>query len=269
LQIARHEVTNPLRLARRALWEVMQERRAQAAISLGDGVQCNGTPTFQVYGKLTARPLLFFDTRTRGETAANGEQLRQRFRERSAGGKLRLGFSGRLVAIKGVDHLMRVARSLRQRRVPFELSICGSGHLEPAMRRYVAQEGLSDFVHFHGNLEFERELVPFLRDNIDIFLSCHRQGDPSCTYLETMACGVPIVGYNNEAFAGLVEHSGCGWLTPMNRPGAMAGLLASLTSEQIEAESFKSLAFAIEHTFEKEFERRILHLRGLRTVLDV
>ena len=43
-----------------------------------------------------------------------------------------------------------------------------------------------------GVVDFETELVPFTRQNADIFLGCHRQSDPSCTYLEAMGCGVAV-----------------------------------------------------------------------------
>ena len=48
-----------------------------------------------------------------------------------------------------------------------------------------------------GDIEamFESELVPWMRQEADIFLSCHRQDDPSCAYLEAMGCGLPVLGY--------------------------------------------------------------------------
>jgi hypothetical protein len=90
--------------------------------------------------------------------------------------------------------------------------------MEPEMRAQVAKRSLENLIQFKGPLDFERELIPFIRENVDLFVCCHRQGDPSCTYLETMSCGVPIAGYDNEAFAGLVKTSAAGWFTPMDRP---------------------------------------------------
>lgn len=43
-----------------------------------------------------------------------------------------------------------------------------------------------------------------------IIKGCHRQGDPSCTYLETYACGMPIVGYNNQAHQGILASNNAG-----------------------------------------------------------
>ena len=120
---------------------------------------------------------------------------------------------------------------------------------------------------FAGRLDFEKELLPFIlwQSDVDVFVCCHRQGDPSCTYLETMSCGVPIVGYANEAFAGFVARSGAGWTSPLNRPRALAAKIAQLAAhpEDIREHAFRSLAFAREHTFEETFAARIAHLRLL------
>jgi glycosyltransferase involved in cell wall biosynthesis len=131
------------------------------------------------------------------------------------------------------------------------------------MRAFVREHGLGSVVTFMGNLDFESELLPFMRSEVDLFVCCHRQGDPSCTYLETLACGVPIAGYGNEAWRGLAERSSAGWVTPMKRPRTLASKIASLTDAEIERRSFNGLQFARAHTFETEFERRIEHLKAL------
>ena len=73
-----------------------------------------------------------------------------------------------------------------------------------------------------------------------------------------MSCGVPIIGYDNEAFVGVVNQSQAGWLVKMNRPDLLAEKIAELNQnrELIMAESYKSLEFAKQHTFEKTFQRR-------------
>jgi hypothetical protein len=70
---------------------------------------------------------------------------------------------------------------------------------------------------------------------------------------------VPIVGYANEAFKGIVAQSQAGWLVKMDRPKLLAKKVAELNikRDEIEAMSFKSLDFARQHTFEKTYEARI------------
>lgn len=262
LQMAAIE-TRGLRRARRCAWELQQEMRFRRALAMADAVQCNGVPTYQAYSSLTPSPLLYFDTRTRSADLATENDIRNRSRDRRASGLLRLGFSGRLIKIKGVDQLPLVARHLRELGRPFELTIAGAGAREQAIRDAVAAFGLNDVVRFDGNLDFQNELMPLMRSKIDLFVSCHPQGDPSCTYLETMACGVPVAGYANEAFAGLVVQSGSGWSSPLNEPAQLAQLIASLTDDEIDRHSFASLAFARNHTFDIEHGRRTEHLNEL------
>ena len=64
--------------------------------------------------------------------------------------------------------------------------------------------GLSDRVRLHGPVPFETRLVPLSRQTADVFVSCHVQSDPSCTYLEAMGCGLPVVGFANRMLAALV-----------------------------------------------------------------
>jgi colanic acid/amylovoran biosynthesis glycosyltransferase len=252
-----------LRRYAKDLLEAAREVEMRRAVRGATGVQCNGTPTYAAYKPLNDRAMLYFDTRVEGQHVANPKQVERRLSLLRSGRPLHLAFSGRLIAMKGADHLVAVAARLKSLGRAFRFSICGSGELEPAMRDAVMQEDLGRSVEFRGNLDFATELMPFMRDEVDLFVCCHRQGDPSCTYLETMSCGVPIIGYDNEAWAGLSQISGTGWTTPMNAPGELADRIASLDADTIEDHTWRSLAFARDHSFDVEFSRRMAHLRTI------
>jgi colanic acid/amylovoran biosynthesis glycosyltransferase len=261
-QIVATSTKNPLLRLRRNLWQHSQERKQRRSIATASGIQCNGTPTYEAYRSISPNPLLFFDTRmTEGMTATEAE-IANRYRNREADRPLRLLFSGRLIKMKGADHLLKVAQRLKRSGVRFELYICGEGQLKPEIERQIQAQGLQDCVRMMGVLDFKTELVPFAKETIDLFVCCHRQGDPSCTYLETMACGVPIVGYANEAFEGIVAHSGAGWVVPMDRPDSLANKIAELSDSlpELQEMSVKALHFAKQNTFEKTFNRRINHI---------
>lgn len=263
-QIVAAETTNPLLRWRRQWWTMRLERRYEHAVRRAAGVQCNGTPTYDAYHAMNSNTMLFFDSRIRHEMIISPDTLAKRTSDLMKGGPLRLAFSGRLIRMKGADHLPLVAMALKKRGVAFTLEICGGGALEGDLKQAIAQHGLGDCVHMRGVLDFERELVPFMRESVDLFVCCHPQGDPSCTYLETMSCGTPIVGYDNEAFAGLAEASKVGWATPMHDVAALADQIATLSQNRsalVDA-SEASRAFACEHTFEQTMARRVNHLRA-------
>lgn len=265
LQIVRSSGIGPLFQARKLAWETNQERRYRKALSLSAGVQCNGTPTFRAYQALSPDTLLYFDTRASSDMLASDQALEARFAEARRSRRLRLAFSGRLMPIKGVDHLVPLAVRLRELGVDFSFSVYGAGESEANMRAAIAEHGLTERMKLEGNLDFASELTPRMRDSTDLFVCCHRQGDPSCTYLETMAVGVPLVGYANEAFAGLLEHVDAGRATLMNDVERLAAAIAGLAQdrETLEEWSRNALAFARIHTFERTFVRRMAHARRL------
>ena len=231
-QIVRAETTNPLLRWRRQSWTKRLERRYEQAVRCADGVQCNGTPTFRAYQSISRCPLLYFDSRVRHDMLVCSKQMQERTSQFQSGGPLRLVFSGRLIAMKGADHLPLVAGELDRLGVPFTLDICGTGDQADRIAAKIRSLNLADRVRLRGVLDFESQLLPHISHNADLFVCCHRQGDPSCTYLETMACGVPIIGYDNEALRGIVQTSGVGWATPLDQPKQLAQRIAQLNQDR-------------------------------------
>ena len=261
-QIVNVSTNNLLVRLRRIIWTYRQEMNQLKAIAMADGLQCNGTPTYEEYKNINRNPLFFFDTRISADMLATEADIEMRTKNRSQDSPLRLVFSGRLIKMKGADHLLEVAKELKKLKVKFEMFISGSGDLEETMHKQIASNQLNDCVKMLGVPDFKTEFFPFVKKNIDLFVCCHRQGDPSCTYIETMSCGVPIVGYANEAFEGIARMSETGWVVPMNQPKQMAQKIADLSQnrEAITSMSLKSLSFAQQNTFEKTFKARVEHM---------
>jgi len=259
LQIARIDHPNPLRFMRTALWELNQERLILRSIARAAGVQCNGTPTFAWYRRFSKNPMLYFDTRTELSMFATPAEMEDRARRLREERPLTLAFSGRLIPIKGAEDLIEVASQLKRMGFPFRFLIAGEGSSAPAMRERIEREGLHE-VQMLGALSFADELIPLLRREVDLFVVCHRQGDPSCTYLETLAAGVPLVGYRNEAFSGLLELADVGFDVRRDVPEQLARRIVELPRTKILERARTGLRFAREHAFEKTFERRVEHL---------
>jgi colanic acid/amylovoran biosynthesis glycosyltransferase len=236
LQIADEYHSNIVRRLWAKARQVKQEFAQRRAIKRADGTQCNGVPTYQAYKGLNSRPLLFFDSRIEADMLANEATIERKAVRRRTDGKLRLAFTGRLNLMKGVDDLPRVGAQLKRMGVSFEMAICGDGDYRPRLEKEIVRLGLEDTIFLKGILEFKSELIPFISRDVDLFVCCHRQGDPSCTYIETMACGVPIVGYDNGAFSGLHHYSLTGWPTPMGRPDLLAEKIYRLQSASGELE---------------------------------
>lgn len=254
-----------LQRLRSAVWHLRQDRRRRAAIRAADALQVNGYPAEQAYARLSRDCLLYLDGRLRRDMLATSDALARRAARLRRGDPLRIVHSGRLEPLKGAQDLLPVARGLRRRGVGFTLDVFGTGRLSAEIAAGIAAEGLSSHVRLHDPLPFQAGLVPWVTENADLFLSCHRQADPSCTYLETMGCGVPVIGYDNAMWRRMAAEAGAGWVRPMGRPDALAEGIAAIAADRgaLIAAADRALAFARQYVFEAEFRKRMDHLARL------
>ena len=251
-----------------ALWNLAVERRRRAAFRRAAGVQCNGYPAHDAYAGLNARTLLYLDGRMRGTMMASAQDMAAKAAHRWP---LRIVHSGRLEAMKGAQDLVPVARALVAAGVDFTLDVFGTGALEAEVR--AGADELDGRVRLHAPVDFETALVPWMRRHADLFLSCHRQADPSCTYLESLGCGVPVLGYANEMWGRMAAETGGGWAVPLGDRRALSDRITMLADNRTELThaATAGLAFAQAHDFEAEFAARMAHfaacLRPQRAVV--
>ena len=250
-------------IARKAwsmLWNLRQERRRRRALRGADGLQANGYPVLDAYRRLQPNCHLYIDGRMRPEMMATAAEMVDRAARLRQGEPLRLIHSGRLERMKGAQDLLPVMAALEALGVAATLDIYGTGALEPELRA-----GLGRFdgrVRLHAPVDFETFLVPLSRERGDIFLSCHRQSDPSCSYIEAMGCGLAVVGYDNRMWSRLSQSSGSGAVAPLGRPEALATRIAHWhrDREALIESGAAGLTFAKAHDFPTEFKARMAHL---------
>jgi len=260
-QINRLEAPNPFVRWRRDLFLLGRERARRAAFAACDGLQANGMPAHDAY-QTHGNCLLYFDTRMGRRSLVGDGALGARLATLQQPRPLRLAFSGRLIAMKGVEHLVEVAARLHARGVACEWTLYGAGELDSQLRARVRRLGLAHIVQLPGAVDFDTELIPTIQSRCDLYVMLHRQSDPSCTYLETLSCGIPIVGYQNRALCGLLRLARVGIGLPMDDIEAVVNALARLHSDRdtISRMSRAALAFARGHAFEDTFQRRVDHL---------
>ena len=231
------------------LCDMRNMRRAHA-------IHCNGYPIYEATRRLNSNRLLYLDSRMPSENVISEEQLLRRLAIR-AGRPLRLLYSGRYEPMKGSDHAVRVGLACLARGLDVEMHCYGQGRLHEEMKRLAAQERLPGRIVVHPAVPFP-ELVEISR-TFDMFVCCHMQGDPSCTYLESFGAGLPIVGYGNRMWRALSEASAAGRWSPMREPEAVADTIQAIASDSglLDAMSVRAREFALAHAFELEFKLRI------------
>ena len=263
-QIASLSTSNPIVKLRRFFYIWEKERKRVAAFKLCDGLQSNGTPAYNEYNYVTNN-LLYFDTRVFKNQIIEADNLQQRLDYLWKNEPLRIAFSGRLIKIKGADHLVKLALKLKQDNTPFQLKIYGAGELSSEMQTFISNHNLENNVTMLGSVDFYNTLIPQLKQSIDLFVCLHRQSDPSCTYLETLSCGIPIVGYKNKAFAGIMDICDIGWGAPLNDLEEIRNIISNLHSNRTELieKSKNSAAYARLNDFDSTFQRRIDQLYSI------
>lgn len=244
------------------VWLMQQERRRQRSFRAASGLQSNGYPAHDLYAPMCRDNLLYLDGRMTPDLFATEAEMAAREAYRAAGGPLRLVFSGRLETMKGAQDLIPVARRLAERGVDFTLDVFGTGSLQAEVARGTGTLLEPQRVRLHGAVDFETELVPFTRTQADLFIGCHRQSDPSCTYIEAMGCGVAVASYDNRMWERLNGESQGGWGVPLGQPRALADCIADVARNptELNRRSRNAWAFSRKHGFHDVFRRRMEHL---------
>jgi colanic acid/amylovoran biosynthesis glycosyltransferase len=247
------------------VWILRHEQRTRTCLKKAAGVQFNGYPAFDTYSKLNDNALLYLDNRMARDLLATIEEMAARAERLRSGAPLRLIHSGRLEYMKGAQDLPEIMGILRDLGVDVTLDVYGAGSLAETLRTGFAPFG--DSVRLHGPVDFQTELVPINRTEADIFVSCHRQQDPSCTYLEAMGCGLGVVGYSNQMWSRVQQTSGAGKVAPLGDVAALANCISEWNQdrESLIVSCQTGLEFASMHDFSKEFRKRIEHARAAAT----
>lgn len=240
-------------LARAAAGLVPREFILRRQVLNAEGLQCNGPASGRWYGWMKRDTLNFHDSRIR-----QADVLAASSNSAWAGvGHLRLGFSGRLIKIKGPQFAIHVASEAHRRGLPVNLHIFGTGPMESELQRLAPPN-----VTFEGFREFQTEWVSEVREEIDIMLFPHVQGDPSCTYFESLGSGAPILAFDNATATPLVRANGFGWTVPQRDVSGMVDVIENLLADpsRISFARERGLKFMQQHNFESTTQRRAEHL---------
>jgi colanic acid/amylovoran biosynthesis glycosyltransferase len=216
-------------------------------------VHCNGYPIYEGSAPYNPNRLLYLDSRITDEMLIRPDELEARLARRPPH-KLRLIFSGRFEPMKGAEDAVRSAMLCLERGLDVELDCYGMGSLAARMKDLASRSGGKIRIH---------EPIPFpalveVTKEADLFVCCHIQSDPSCTYLEVMGCGVPVVGYANRMWDAMQKTSNAGTAVRMGSPKGVCDAVADFmaTPATLNTAARNARAFASAHTFEKEFYKR-------------
>lgn len=169
------------------------------------------------------------------DLARYGERQSEGIRERLGIGQsdFVLACVGRLVELKGHNILIEAFKLLKPRR-PLRLLIIGDG---PDRKRYeelAARLGLGGTVQFLG----QRDDVPALLGASDCFALASSTEGLSCSIVEAMAAGLPVVATDVGGNPELVQDGFSGYLVQYGDAATLAERLQSLIDDEAKRKTF-------------------------------
>jgi glycosyltransferase involved in cell wall biosynthesis len=148
-----------------------------------------------------------------------------------AGAEPRLLCVGRLIPVKGHLVLLRALAQARSRAPGLVLDIAGQGPLEPALKAYAAELGLSDAVRFLG---FVSPIQSAIEAASAVVVPSLGEGF-GMVALEAMERGRPVVASDVGGLPEIVADGETGFVVPAGDAAALADALVTLVSSPARA----------------------------------
>jgi len=134
---------------------------------------------------------------------------------------------GRLVSIKGFESLIETVGRLLLDGVLMKLLIVGDGPDRSRYEELIKRKALSANIRLLG----QRDDVPDLLKSSDCFVLASRSEGLSCSIIEAMAAGLPVVATDVGGNSELVQEGLSGYLVPYGDLDALASRLKQIVAE--------------------------------------
>lgn len=138
-------------------------------------------------------------------------------------------YVGRLVATKGIEHLLQAVKIIVHKIPEVKLIIIGRGYLEKRLREYSESLGISSNIIFAGFVT-EEEKISILSKAHVLVLPSLREGWAT-PILEANACGTPAVGTDVPGVRNAIIDGETGYLVPYGNPKILAEKIISILTE--------------------------------------
>ncbi|GAB3374837.1 glycosyltransferase family protein [Azotobacter armeniacus] len=163
-------------------------------------------------------------------------------------GALRVGFVGRLEAVKNPLALVEATDLLLTHGVPVELWLIGEGRERERLEAAIRAKELDECVHLLG---YQPAPDTYVRQ-------CHVYVQPSLSegfsiaLVEAMGCGVPVIATAVGSAPEIVDPGNTGWLLPEASPAAIAAALEE--AWRLDPERLRTMGQRARNAVEGRFE---------------
>jgi glycosyltransferase involved in cell wall biosynthesis len=142
-------------------------------------------------------------------------------------GVLTVGYVGRLIQVKRLDLLVRIAIKVIERIPGVCFLIVGDGPERTKLQSIVGQHGIDDAFRFVGS---QSNVAQFYR-LMDVFVLTSEREALSISLLEAMASSLPVVVFDVGGNSEVVLHGETGYVAPFPDCDCFSGYLIKLLSQ--------------------------------------
>jgi glycosyltransferase involved in cell wall biosynthesis len=180
---------------------------------------------------------------------------------RELGQPLRIGFTGRLVAVKNPLAIVEALVLLRERGIKAELVFIGDGPLRSAIQSLVEAHDIEEQVTLAG----------FVSDPTIFLAQCHLYVQPSLSegfgiaMVEAMGCGLPVIATAEGGMREIIDDGCTGWLLPSASAPAIADAISYAAN--LKPTALAAVGLAARSSVEKRFNPE-LYCATLETLYD-
>ncbi len=146
-------------------------------------------------------------------------------------------FVGRLEKIKGIDILLEALGKIKQHK-NVKLLIAGDGPYREEIGHQVAGAGLQNIVRMLG----QRDDIPALLNLSDCFVLSSRSEGLSCSIIEAMAAGLPVIATDVGGNSELVTDGMNGYLVPPENPDVLSTRLQMIMDDASKRKRFGAMS---------------------------
>jgi len=144
---------------------------------------------------------------------------------------------GRLEKIKGHDVLMKAFGKMKSMR-GVKLLIVGDGPVREEIENHVREQGLQHMVRMLGH----RNDIPYLLNLSDCFVLSSRSEGLSCSIIEAMAAGLPVIATDVGGNSELVTDDVNGYLVPSENPDVLSTRIQIMIQDTTKRQNFAEMS---------------------------
>lgn len=164
---------------------------------------------------------------------------------------------GKLNVNKNQQFLVRVVAKLKQDGVESDLTLLGSGAREPKLKLLASELGVSGRIHFPGTVDNPEVYL----NKADILVHASHYEAFGLVLLEAMACGKPVVCFNEGGPAEVAVDGLNGFLVQRDDLSGFTSAVAKLAKDKILYSKLSSNALEFSHRYGlKQYAEKIENL---------